>query len=289
MTTLYKFSAVVGWLGMAVCAGFPLSGWADAAAEPPQTHTFTANMGVVSNYIFRGQSQTWNKPAFQGGVDYAHADGWYAGLWASNISDRQYAGGWAELDYYGGFNGKFNNDWSWTLGVNGVYYPSANYDRVNPAVAVNGDQSYDNFEVNAGLGYKWITLKVYASLTDYFGANTRTGYKSDSKGTTYWDLSANVPLPEAYFTKDVTLPLHIGRTEYPTTLAVPAAGGGTNPDYTDYKIGISKGLEEGWSLSAAYTYADGASVYNNVPSAKNLSDTENLVGGHTVFSITKSF
>ncbi|MEO5348405.1 MAG: TorF family putative porin [Magnetococcus sp. YQC-3] len=213
MTTLYKFPAIVGWLGIAVCAGYPFSGLADATTAPPQTHTFTANMGVVSNYIFRGQTQTWNRPAFQGGVDYSHADGWYAGLWTSNISDRQYAGGWAELDYYGGYNGKFNDDWSWTLGVNGAYYPTANYDRVNPVVAVNGNQSYDNFEVNAGLGYKWITLKVYASLTDYFGANTSTGYKSDSKGTTYWDLSANVPLPEEYFTKDVTLPLHIGRTE----------------------------------------------------------------------------
>ncbi|MBF0462447.1 MAG: hypothetical protein HQL87_13765 [Magnetococcales bacterium] len=288
MKTTRKWSGLVGMLGWVVCAGLPASGLTDAPPEaaPESPHSFTANVGGVSNYIFRGLTQTWNKPAIQGGVDYAHTDGWYAGLWASSISDKQYAGGWAETDYYGGYNGKFNDDWTWTLGLLGVYYPSANYDRSKPA---GNHQSYDNFEVNAGVGYKWVSLKLSASLTDYFGANTSTGYKGDTKGTTYLDLSANVPLPEETFTKDVTVPLHIGRTHYTSDLASKALAGGTDPDYTDYKAGLSKAFDGGWSLGVAYTYADNGAVYSRVSSAKNASDILDLGGGNVVISLTKTF
>ncbi len=283
MTIVRPLSGLVGLLGWVAVAGFPVSGLADAPAEatPSSPHTFTANVEVVNNYIFRGLTQTWNQPAIQGGVDYAHADGWYAGLWGSSLSDKQYADGWAEWDFYGGYNGKFNDDWTWTLGAIGVYYPSANYDRSNPP---GNHQSYDNVEVNAGLGYKWVTMKVSAALTDYFGANTKTGYLGDTKGTTYWDLTATVPLPEEIFTKDVTVPLHVGRTHYVSKLA-----SGLNPDYTDYKVGVSKAFDGGWSLVAAYTYADNKAVYNNVPSAKLGTDTTNLGGGNVVFSLTKTF
>ncbi len=45
----------------------------------------SANIGVVSNYIWRGVTQTQDGPAVQGGLDYAHPSGFYAGLWASNV------------------------------------------------------------------------------------------------------------------------------------------------------------------------------------------------------------
>lgn len=285
MNTLGKLSGMVGILAWAVIGGLPISGLADTAGEdtPQSPHSFTANVGAVSNYIFRGLTQTWDKPAMQGGVDYAHTDGWYAGLWASSISDKQYAGGWAELDYYGGYNGKFDDDWSWTLGFIGFHYPGANYDRFLPAGTYR-HQSYDNFELNGGLGYKWISMKVSASLTDYFGANTNTGYTSESKWTTYLDLTANVPLPEEIFSKGVTLPLHIGRTNYTNQLA-----NGINPDYTDYKIGINKAFDEGWSLGAAYTYANNTAAYNGMASAKNPSETINMGGGNLALTLTKTF
>ena len=56
------------------------------AAPPAPEHTFTANVGLFSEYIFRGIAQTGGKPAVQGGFDYGHSSGFYAGTWASNIS-----------------------------------------------------------------------------------------------------------------------------------------------------------------------------------------------------------
>jgi uncharacterized protein (TIGR02001 family) len=52
----------------------------------PSPHMFTFNLALASQYLFRGLSQTNGFPAFQGGFDYSHASGFYAGTWLSNIS-----------------------------------------------------------------------------------------------------------------------------------------------------------------------------------------------------------
>jgi len=207
-----------------LACGLATSVWADDSA-PASSHTVTANVGLFSNYIYRGLGQTWDRPALQGGVDYAHADGWYAGLWGANVSDKQYAGGGLEVDYYFGYNGKINDDLGWTAGFFGWYYPGANYNKVNPLVSVNGDQDYDNQELNAGVSYKWLSAKINYALSDYFGANKQTGYTDNTRGTTYLELNANVPLPENLFSKDVVLGLHYGHTHYTANLEAATTGG----------------------------------------------------------------
>ena len=56
------------------------------AAPPAPDYTLTANVGLFSQYIFRGIAQTAGKPAVQGGFDWAHSSGFYLGTWGSNIS-----------------------------------------------------------------------------------------------------------------------------------------------------------------------------------------------------------
>lgn len=63
-------------------------------AESP----LTANIGVTSNYIWRGVTQTSDISAVSGGVDYANASGFYVGVWASNLDGGQY-----EQDLYAGY------------------------------------------------------------------------------------------------------------------------------------------------------------------------------------------
>ena len=57
-----------------------------AAAAPESEFTFTGNLGLYSQYVFRGISQTNEKPAVQGGFDLGHKSGFYVGTWASNQS-----------------------------------------------------------------------------------------------------------------------------------------------------------------------------------------------------------
>jgi len=228
---------------------------ADAPAAPTPEHTFTANANLVTEYRFRGIDQTWGQPALQGGFDYAHADGWYAGVWGSNVSSNSYSGGSLELDYYGGYNGKFNDDLGWTVGGYGYYYPGANF---NKAAVAGANQTFDNFELNAGLSWKFVSYKLSVSTTDYFGANTKTGYSSGSKGSMYHDLSINYPLMD-----DLTLGFHVGRTD------VKAMMGTVNPDYTDYKLSIAKTFKDGWNTSLAYVKSSNDAFFKNTASLAN--------------------
>jgi uncharacterized protein (TIGR02001 family) len=228
-------------------------------AEEAAASSVTANINLVSEYRFRGIDQTWGKPALQGGADYSHPNGWYAGLWGSNVSSNTYTGGNLEIDYYAGYNGKITGDFSWTVGGYGYYYPGANYNKASASSAggtTGADQSFNNFELNAGLTWKWISYKLSYATTDYFGANTQTGYTSDTKGSLYHDLSVNYPLMD-----DVTLGFHAGRTD------VKAMYGTVNPDYTDYKISVAKTFTGGWNASLAYVKANNDLMYKNIGSA----------------------
>src|SRR5574340_378674 len=76
-----------------------------AMAEEESPHKLSANVGMTSDYIFRGISQTGGDPAVQGGLDYTHSSGFYLGTWGSNvgwIEDYQgYGSGNVEIDLYG--------------------------------------------------------------------------------------------------------------------------------------------------------------------------------------------
>lgn len=260
----------------AVLAGTP----AMAADAPASPHTFTSNVALVSNYIFRGLTQTFGKPAIQGGMDYAHSSGLYAGFWGSNISSHQYAGGTVELDYYLGYNGSLGGDLGWTVGYYGYYYPGATYKQSTAAV----DESYNTEEINAGVSWKWVSLKLSSTTGDFFGANTKTGYTSGSSGSTYLDLTANVPLPY-----DATLVLHVGQQDVKTKLTAPNAAGTDNPDYTDYKIGLTKAFKGGWTAGLAYTDASNSAYYDATASATTTGQAHDVGRSTWVLSVSRVF
>src|SRR6478752_1412380 len=63
-----------------------LSGAVLAQAKAPEPdYTLSYNLGAVTDYRYRGISQTGGHPALQGGIDFAHKSGFYLGTWASTI------------------------------------------------------------------------------------------------------------------------------------------------------------------------------------------------------------
>lgn len=248
------------------------------AALPVAAADLSGNVGFTTDYYFRGQTQTWHKPAVQGGVDLTNiGPGFYVGTWASNISGNQFAGGSAEWDIYGGYNGKINDDLSWTVGLLGYYYPGADWNKTQPAPVANED--YDTVEWNAGLTWKWLSLKYSRTLTDFFGANTKTGYTSGSKGSNYLDLSANIPLPQ-----DFSLGLHYGRQDVKTSIV-----GVPNLDWHDYKFSLTKAFKDNWSVSAAYVKGSNSAVYGNVASVGANTGNEDIRKGKLLLSVSKTF
>ena len=73
---------------------------------PEPDYTLAYNIGVTTDYRFRGISQSRLDPAIQGGADFTHKSGLYLGFWASSIkwiTDQPGGNADAELDFYGGY------------------------------------------------------------------------------------------------------------------------------------------------------------------------------------------
>ena len=79
-----------------------------------------ANIGVVSNYIFRGVTQTGDEGAVQGGIDYTDASGFYLGAWTSEAGST----GSYELDLYGGYVFTIQRGIELDVGLISYQYPN---------------------------------------------------------------------------------------------------------------------------------------------------------------------
>ena len=122
----------------------------------------TANIGLYSSYRFRGIDQTFGKPALQGGFDYAHASGFYAGNWNSNVNaGAGYPSGNLEMDFYGGWK-KTWGDWGLDVGAIYYYYPGSNASLANGTALTNARTTsvhtgrVDNTEVYIGGSWKFV-------------------------------------------------------------------------------------------------------------------------------------
>ena len=94
-----------------------------AEEAAPAADPLSFNVGAVSEYRYRGISQSRLKPALQGGVDYAAANGFYVGTWASTIKwikDIPGGDGDVEIDLYGGYKTEVAK--GLTLDLGGLYY-----------------------------------------------------------------------------------------------------------------------------------------------------------------------
>ncbi len=249
----------------------------DAAPAATPEHNVTGNIGLFSQYIFRGLTQTDREPALQGGFDYAHSSGFYAGTWASNISflkenastpfagagtgtmGTYHRGGSLEWDFYGGYKGTLG-DFGYDIGALYYYYPG----RINPAVRAASAPfevpKAHTLETYVGGSWKWLSAKFSYSVKDEtFGVN-------EADGTWYFDLTATLPLGDFY--KPLTgfsFVAHYGYQKYrgtdPRNVAFAPAFGGRTPNnddiysYKDVKIGLSYLLPKDFTVGAFYTKA----------------------------------
>jgi uncharacterized protein (TIGR02001 family) len=248
-------------LAAAVSAAAALPGLANAQAAAASPHTLTGNMAIVSDYRFRGISQTYEQPAIQGGIDYSHASGFYLGNWNSSVSGLSYpSGGGIEMDLYGGFKKAFG-DFGFDVGLLQYYYPKA--------VTATGAQKFDTLEAYIAGSWKWLTLKYSLTMTDWFGVNSvsMASTAGDSEGSGYLELNASYEIAPK-----LTLIGHIGQQ------TVKNYG---NLDYTDYKIGATYDLS-GWVLGAAYIDTDADDPFFTL-------NGKEMGKGTAVLSVSKSF
>jgi uncharacterized protein (TIGR02001 family) len=108
-------------------------GWVLALASLPATAAnasdLSAEIGLVSDYRYRGLSLTDGKPAVQGSATFEHDSGLYAEAWSSTIGGPD-VGADVELDFTAGYSLDITDNLN--LDMSGTYYlypgePGANY------------------------------------------------------------------------------------------------------------------------------------------------------------------
>jgi uncharacterized protein (TIGR02001 family) len=211
----------------------------EVTAEP--LHTLTTNIGFFTDYTFRGISYTKERGAVQGGIDYAHDSGFYAGVWATNVNNEALYSNTLELDIYSGYVHSLTNQLSLNVGFLQYFYPDGKHLGASTA---NKGGSPNTTELNAALTYKYFTLKHSYSVSNFFGINNSSNGNGSSRGSGYTELNVNYKLPVA----DFNLVFHIGRQ---TVRHYSQA------NYTDWLIGLNKDFSiagsAGWNAGLNYT------------------------------------
>lgn len=236
LISLAVLGAFAALSGVAMAEDAPAAAPAPAAAEPASPHTVSYNIGLFSQYVWRGMTQTDESLSLQGGIDYAHSSGLYAGAWASNVSwttDQGYMdSGSLELDLYGGYAGTFGKtDFGYNVGILQYVYPGDN---------TKGAPETDATELYGGLSYKWANVKA-----SYVVSDEAWGF-ANADGTWYLEANADIPIGESGY----TINLHVGDFQFDGKTA-----GVKNDkyDYTDWKVGVTKAWNNGVKLGAYYT------------------------------------
>lgn len=235
------------------CSAMLLSNLALAEDSP---FTFSANVALSTDYMYRGTSQTANLPSISGGLDVSHESGLYAGAWASNIdgSGAVFTTSTMELDVYGGYTSE--------IGSTGIGYDVGLLYYVYPGQATGAD--YNFLEGYAGFSYDF-TDKLSAGVTfratpDWQGA-TGEGYNVEG--------SLDYALPY-----DVTLSGMVGHQ----TVDENATWG--TPDWTYYSVGLTKTLGP-FDFNVSYVDTD--------MSTTDCFGGSNICDGRGVFTISSSW
>jgi uncharacterized protein (TIGR02001 family) len=261
MKTYLTLSAIA----LAAAATLSSGSVAAQAPAPAPDFTVTGNIGITSDYRFRGLSQNNQDPSVQGGFDLAHSSGLYIGTWGSNVS------AWAasptgslELDIYGGYKtaiGAVGLD----IGAIAYKYPGST-------------QNYrsNTEEVYIGLSYGPAVFKTsYVTSKNYFASSG-----IDNSGTMYYDLTLSQEIAPK-----LVASIHAGMTDYKEDAAY-ASGKVT---YADYSVGLAYELGSGLTLGAKYFWNDAKAGTKEYATSVSGAPTGDLAKDGFAISLTKAF
>lgn len=231
----------------------------DAETAPPPAFTVSGGATLVTDYRFRGISQTDKDFAVQGTFTVAHESGFYATVWGSSIDDYVAAGGDQEIDLIGGYKHTFGGT-TLDVGILYYYYPGAEK-------FVPGYDS-DFFEPYASVSHTIgpVTGKLSAAYAPKQHALSVGSGREDNLYTAL-DLSGGVP------NTPVSISAHVGHSFGPSFITI-------GDEYTD------------WSLGASYTWNHltfGVSYVDADVDSYSPFTGKNITKGGVVGSVGVSF
>jgi uncharacterized protein (TIGR02001 family) len=251
-------TSIRGLLAATVLAGAALAATPALADEtaPPGEFTVSGNVALVTDYRFRGLSQSSGDPAIQGGITVSHRSGVYVGFWSSSTdfgvvgptADAVY--GNQELDIFGGWTGPIGSGVTADVGLLYYAYPSGHVGKAEffePYASVSTTLGPATAKV--GVNYAWKQEAL----------NFNGGNKDDNLYV-YGELGGGIP------NTPLSLSAHLGYTS--GALSPKFATGVTTTHYSgglDWNVGATFNITPKLSLTGQYVGVEGNSIdgYSN--------------------------
>jgi len=257
-------------------------------AEPPKAFTISGSAALVSDYRFRGVSQSDEEMAVQAGFTVAHETGFYAGVWGSNLSGwGTFGGANMELDVIGGFKYEFANGVTVDTGVTWYMYPGG-ADKTDFAEGyLKVSKTVGPVSVLGGLAYA--PRQQALGRWYYTGADAVAGvYNSPGNKEDNWyvwgDVSGALP------NTPITLKGHLGYSDGNPGLGPNGTSVAPTGDYFDWMIGADVAVGP-VVLGIAYvdtsiSRKDGKYLEPNFANSEN---GRTIAGPQAVFSVSAAF
>ncbi|MFS0773527.1 TorF family putative porin [Sphingomonas sp. 1P08PE] len=284
---------LVGGLCLAATAS---PAFAQEDTAPPAPVTVSGSVGLVSDYRFRGVSQSDKNLAVQGGITIAHESGLYIGTWGSNLAGwGTFGGANMELDLIAGFKLPVGGG-TLDVGATWYMYPSGfnNTDFIEPYAKLSG--TVGPVALTAGVAYApkqealgaWSSNGTIAANVDY---DNGTGYDNpgDKNDNLYlWgDVSSAVP------DTGLTLKGHIGYSNGNKGLGPFATSVAPTGEYFDWLVGADYTIK-GTPLTVGVAYVDtdisrADAAYLQPSFSRGQDGFGSIADAQVVFSLTAAF
>ncbi len=254
-------------------------------AEPPKAFTVSGSAALVSDYRFRGVSQTNEDFAVQGGLTLAHESGFYIGTWGSNLAGwGTFGGSNMELDLIGGFKKDFNGT-ALDIGVTTYVYPggATKTTVVEPYAKVSG--TFGPAALTAGVAY----APAQESLGNW--SNTPESRAGDKEDNLYLWVDAAGAIPDT----GLTVKGHIGFSDGNPGLGPNGTSLAPTGKYADWLVGVDY-VVAGTPLTLGVAYVDtnigaaeSAYLQNLIVQKAGSKFGDQIADSQVVFSISAAF
>jgi len=248
---------------------------------PPKPVTVSGNVALVSDYRFRGVSQSDKGIAVQGGITVSHESGLYGGVWASNLAGwGTFGGSNTELDLIAGYKRDLGDGLAVDVGVTWYMYPSGadKTDFAEPYVKLSS--SIGPVSMLAGVAY----APAQEALGNW--SNTPESTPGDKEDNFYlWaDISSGIP------NTPITLKAHLGGSKGNPGLGPNGTSVAPTGSYLDWLIGADAAVGP-LTIGVAYvdtsiTKADSAYIQ---PNFSRVKDGKSIADAAVVFSVSAAF
>lgn len=245
--------------------------------------TVSGSAGLVSDYRFRGVSQTDKEMAVQAGLTIAHESGFYAGTWASNLSGwGTFSGSNMELDLIAGYTMPLGGA---TLDVGLTWY-------MYPGGADNTDFAEPYAKVSTVVGPVGLLAGVaYAPKQEALGnwSNTPQSAVGDKEDNLYVWTDANYTIPET----PVKLKAHLGYSDGNPGLGPNGTSLAPTGEYLDWSVGAEAAIGP-VTLGVSYvdtdiSNAESAYIRDPFGGFQSTKNGSSIAGETVVFSLTAGF